>query len=285
MSHRHILIVDDEPGIAEIIGAYLEREGYEASWLSSGAAVMPWLATVQPDLILLDVMLPEVDGLSLCRSIRATSSVPIIMVTARVDEIDRLLGLEIGADDYICKPFSPREVVARIKAVLRRNAPAGTSEPAETGLIVHADRMIALYNGTRIDLTPTEFKLLAVMAAHPGKVYSRGQLLDHLSEGYKDVFDRSIDSHVKNLRRKLAAVAPGIEFVQSVYGVGYRFERAEYPPPARHWRYDGSTTGPGSFPAMGAKGVPSTSWGGFCPLHATVSGLLLVPRNGVPTTV
>ncbi|MCK6442917.1 response regulator [Elstera cyanobacteriorum] len=227
MSHRHILIVDDEPGIAEIIGAYLEREGYEASWLSSGAAVMPWLATVQPDLILLDVMLPEVDGLSLCRSIRATSSVPIIMVTARVDEIDRLLGLEIGADDYICKPFSPREVVARIKAVLRRNAPAGTSEPAETGLIVHADRMIALYNGTRIDLTPTEFKLLAVMAAHPGKVYSRGQLLDHLSEGYKDVFDRSIDSHVKNLRRKLAAVAPGIEFVQSVYGVGYRFERAE----------------------------------------------------------
>lgn len=227
MSHRHILIVDDEPGIAEIIGAYLEREGYEASWLSSGAAVMPWLATVQPDLILLDVMLPEVDGLSLCRSIRATSSVPIIMVTARVDEIDRLLGLEIGADDYICKPFSPREVVARIKAVLRRNAPAGTSEPAETELIVHADRMIALYNGTRIDLTPTEFKLLAVMAAHPGKVYSRGQLLDHLSEGYKDVFDRSIDSHVKNLRRKLAAVAPGIEFVQSVYGVGYRFERAE----------------------------------------------------------
>ena len=227
MSHRHILIVDDEPGIAEIIGAYLEREGYEASWLSSGAAVMPWLATVQPDLILLDVMLPEVDGLSLCRSIRATSSVPIIMVTARVDEIDRLLGLEIGADDYICKPFSPREVVARIKAVLRRNAPAGKSEPAETGLIVHADRMIALYNGTRIDLTPTEFKLLAVMAAHPGKVYSRGQLLDHLSEGYKDVFDRSIDSHVKNLRRKLAAVAPGIEFVQSVYGVGYRFERAE----------------------------------------------------------
>ena len=227
MSHRHILIVDDEPGIAEIIGAYLEREGYEASWLSSGAAVMPWLATVQPDLILLDVMLPEVDGLSLCRSIRATSSVPIIMVTARVDEIDRLLGLEIGADDYICKPFSPREVVARIKAVLRRNAPAGASEPAETGLIVHADRMIALYNGTRIDLTPTEFKLLAVMAAHPGKVYSRGQLLDHLSEGYKDVFDRSIDSHVKNLRRKLAAVAPGIEFVQSVYGVGYRFERAE----------------------------------------------------------
>lgn len=227
MSHRHILIVDDEPGIAEIIGAYLEREGYEASWLSSGAAVMPWLATVQPDLILLDVMLPEVDGLSLCRSIRATSSVPIIMVTARVDEIDRLLGLEIGADDYICKPFSPREVVARIKAVLRRNAPAGTSEPPETGLIVHADRMIALYNGTRIDLTPTEFKLLAVMAAHPGKVYSRGQLLDHLSEGYKDVFDRSIDSHVKNLRRKLAAVAPGIEFVQSVYGVGYRFERAE----------------------------------------------------------
>ncbi len=227
MSHRHILIVDDEPGIAEIIGAYLEREGYEASWLSSGAAVMPWLATVQPDLILLDVMLPEVDGLSLCRSIRATSSVPIIMVTARVDEIDRLLGLEIGADDYICKPFSPREVVARIKAVLRRNAPTDTSEPAETGLIVHADRMIALYNGTRIDLTPTEFKLLAVMAAHPGKVYSRGQLLDHLSEGYKDVFDRSIDSHVKNLRRKLATVAPGIEFVQSVYGVGYRFERAE----------------------------------------------------------
>ncbi len=226
MSSRHILIVDDEPGIAEIIGAYLEREGYEASWLSTGAAVLPWLATVQPDLILLDVMLPEVDGLSLCRAIRSKNSVPIIMVTARVEEIDRLLGLEIGADDYICKPFSPREVIARIKAVLRRNAPAA-AEPTDTGLIVLPDQMLALFKGTRIDLTPTEFKLLATMAAHPGKVFSRAHLLDHLSDGYKEVFDRSIDSHVKNLRRKLAAVAPGIEFVQSVYGVGYRFERAE----------------------------------------------------------
>lgn len=225
MSSRHILIVDDEPGIAEVIGAYLEREGYEASWLSTGAAVLPWLASVQPDLILLDVMLPEVDGLTLCRAIRSKSSVPIIMVTARVEEIDRLLGLEIGADDYICKPFSPREVVARIKAVLRRNTPSVTETP-ETGLIVLPDQMLALFNGARLDLTPTEFKLLAAMAAYPGKVFSRAQLLDHLSDGYKDVFDRSIDSHVKNLRRKLAAAAPGVEFVQSVYGVGYRFERA-----------------------------------------------------------
>ena len=227
MSQAHILIVDDEPGIAEIIGAYLERDGFEASWLSTGAAVLPWLTTVQPDLILLDLMLPEVDGMTLCRTIRTTSSVPIIMVTARVDEIDRLLGLELGADDYICKPFSPREVVARIKAVLRRQAPAATAAPPDQSFSIDPDRMIASVKGVRIDLTPTEFKLLAVLAAHPGKVYSRAQLLDHLSDGYKDVFDRSIDSHIKNLRRKLAAAAPGVELVQSVYGVGYRFERSD----------------------------------------------------------
>ncbi|MFY8105329.1 MAG: response regulator [Elstera sp.] len=226
MSQPHILIVDDEPGIAEIIGAYLERDGFEASWLSTGAAVLPWLSTVKPDLILLDLMLPEVDGMTLCRSIRATSTVPIIMVTARVDEIDRLLGLELGADDYICKPFSPREVVARIKAVLRRQTPQ-TTTVADTGLSIDSERMSASVNGVRADLTPTEFKLLAVLAAHPGKVYSRAQLLDHLSDGYKDVFDRSIDSHIKNLRRKLAAVAPGVELVQSVYGVGYRLERSD----------------------------------------------------------
>ena len=224
---QRILVVDDEPRMINFIRMNLEIDGHQVVEAHSGLEALEAVRTKLPDLILLDVMLPEVDGLSLCRSIRATSSVPIIMVTARVDESDRLLGLEIGADDYICKPFSPREVVARIKAVLRRHAPATAAEPAETGLIVHADRMIALYNGARIDLTPTEFRLLAVMSAHPGKVYSRGQLLDHLSEGYKDVFDRSIDSHVKNLRRKLAAAAPGIEFVQSVYGVGYRFERAE----------------------------------------------------------
>ncbi|KJV10004.1 transcriptional regulator [Elstera litoralis] len=227
MSQAHILIVDDEPGIAEIIGAYLERDGFEASWLSTGAAVLPWLATVQPDLILLDLMLPEVDGMTLCRTIRTTSSVPIIMVTARVDEIDRLLGLELGADDYICKPFSPREVVARIKAVLRRQAPTATAAPPDQGFVIDPETMIASVKGVRIDLTPTEFKLLAVLATHPGKVYSRAQLLDHLSDGYKDVFDRSIDSHIKNLRRKLAAAAPGVELVQSVYGVGYRFERSD----------------------------------------------------------
>ncbi|MFY7779367.1 MAG: response regulator [Elstera sp.] len=229
MSQAHILIVDDEPGIAEIIGAYLERDGFEASWLSTGAAVLPWLSTVKPDLILLDLMLPEIDGMTLCRTIRTTSSVPIIMVTARVDEIDRLLGLELGADDYICKPFSPREVVARIKAVLRRQAPASatTAAPADQGFVIDSEKMSASVNSVRVDLTPTEFKLLAVLAAHPGKVYSRAQLLDHLSDGYKDVFDRSIDSHIKNLRRKLAAAAPGVELVQSVYGVGYRFERSD----------------------------------------------------------
>jgi two-component system, OmpR family, response regulator BaeR len=228
MSQSHILIVDDEPGIAEIIGAYLERDGFEASWLSTGAAVLPWLSTVKPDLILLDLMLPEVDGMTLCRSIRSTSTIPIIIVTARVDEIDRLLGLELGADDYICKPFSPREVVARIKAVLRRQTPH-TATVADTGLTIDTERMTASINGVRADLTPTEFRLLAVLAAHPGKVYSRAHLLDHLSDGYKDVFDRSIDSHIKNLRRKLAAAAPGAELVQSVYGVGYRLERSDLP--------------------------------------------------------
>lgn len=221
-----VAIVEDEAAIADVLAAYLKREGFDSARIEDGAAVQPWLADNSPDLILLDVMLPGVDGLTLCRAIRAASAVPIIMVTARVDEIDRLLGLELGADDYICKPFSPREVVARVKAVLHRAAATGiAATPA--GLEIDDEGFTARLDGARLDLTPTEFRLLVALARRPGRVLSRANLLDALADRDKDVFDRSIDTHVKNLRRKLAAVAGKRELIQSIYGVGYRFEDAD----------------------------------------------------------
>ena len=224
MDAASILIVEDEPKLAGILREYLERAGYATHRLSDGREVAPWVREHAPTLVVLDLMLPGKDGLDVCRELRAFTSVPIIMVTARVEEIDRLLGLEIGADDYVCKPFSPREVVARIKAILRRaGADAGAKSSAD-GFQLDEARYVAMLDGRLLDLTPVEFRLLRTLLDPPGRVWSREQLLDRLYDDHRVVSDRTVDSHVKNLRRKLEAARPDAECIRSVYGVGYKLE-------------------------------------------------------------
>jgi two-component system response regulator BaeR len=219
-----ILIVEDEVAIAEIVVDYLKRDGFETEHRVDGSEVQSLITTGRFALILLDVMLPGADGFELCRAIRKVSAIPIIMMTARVEEIDRLIGLELGADDYICKPFSPREVVARVKAVLRRHAPSDPlKQEGNKALEIDHDSFILRLQGKKIDLTPSEFKLVAALGANPGRVWSRAQLLDVFS-GEKDVFDRIIDSHIKNIRKKIAQYFPELDLIQSVYGIGYRLE-------------------------------------------------------------
>ena len=219
----HVLVVEDEPKIAALLRDYLATAGYRVSVLGDGAAAVAWVREHTPDAILLDLMLPGADGLSICRGVRTFSTVPILMVTARVEEIDRLIGLELGADDYICKPFSPREVVARVKAVLRRSRRETPLAPAPIEL--DEQRFEARVRGTALALTPVEFRLLGRFAAQPGRVFSRQQLMDALYNDHRIVSERTVDSHVKNLRRKLAALGP--DPIESVYGVGYRFEWPE----------------------------------------------------------
>jgi two-component system response regulator BaeR len=219
-----ILIIEDEVAIAEIVVDYLKRDGFETEHRVDGGEVQALITTGRFALILLDVMLPGADGFELCRAIRKVSAIPIIMMTARVEEIDRLIGLELGADDYICKPFSPREVVARVKAVLRRHAPSERLNHVDhLPLEIDHDSFIVRLYGKKIDLTPSEFKLVAALGAKPGRVWARAQLLDVFS-GEKDVFDRTIDSHIKNIRKKIAQYFPELDLIQSVYGIGYRLE-------------------------------------------------------------
>ncbi|MDO3378502.1 response regulator [Geoalkalibacter halelectricus] len=222
--NEKILIVEDEPKLSGLLRDYLHQAGFAASVLDNGLEVVPWVREQDPRLILLDLMLPGKDGLDVCKEIRAFSTVPILMVTARVEEIDRLLGLELGADDYICKPFSPREVVARVKAVLRRAA-APTLQAA--GLVLDESRYVATLHGRELDLTAVEFNLLHFLTANPGRIYSRSQLMDRIYPDQRTVGDRTIDSHIKKLRKKIAAVAPQEELIHSVYGVGYKFEARE----------------------------------------------------------
>jgi two-component system response regulator BaeR len=221
MSGR-ILIVEDEPKLASLLADYLRAAGFEPSCLGNGLEVVPRVREREPDLILLDLMLPGRGGLEICREIRTFSSVPVIMVTARVEEVDRLLGLDLGADDYVCKPFSPREVVARVKAVLRTRD--GQADEAAAGLVLDGLRCRAVLNGRDLDLTAVEFKLLQLLAAHPGRIYRRGQLMDRIYPDERSVSDRTIDSHVKKLRRKIEAADPEARIIHSVYGLGYKFE-------------------------------------------------------------
>jgi len=218
-----ILIVEDEPKLAALLADYLTAASYKTQIIADGREVVPAVKAAPPDLILLDLMLPGRDGIDVCRELRTFSEIPVIMVTARVEEIDRLLGLEIGADDYICKPFSPREVVARVRAILRR-AQRGAAAPAATGLTIDEAQYRAAFNGRELDLTPVEFRLLNTLAAAPGRVFSRQQLLDNLYEDHRVVTDRTVDSHIKNLRRKLDEVSPEQELIRSIYGVGYKLE-------------------------------------------------------------
>lgn len=219
-----VLIVEDEPKLAALLADYLKAAGYDTARLADGREVVPAVKADPPDLILLDLMLPGRDGLDICRELRTFSQVPVIMVTARVEEIDRLLGLELGADDYVCKPFSPREVVARIKAVLRRSARRAEQPEAVPGLVIDEERYSASLDGKPLDLTPVEFRLLKTLASNPGRVFSRDQLLDKLYTDHRVVTDRTVDSHVKNLRRKLEQANPEREVIRSVYGVGYKLE-------------------------------------------------------------
>ncbi|MGK9063721.1 response regulator [Stutzerimonas chloritidismutans] len=214
-----VLVVEDEPKLAALLRDYLQAAGHRVTCLDDGLAVEPAVRAKMPDLILLDIMLPGRDGLDICRALRRFSDVPIMLITARVEEIDRLLGLDLGADDYVCKPFSPREVVARARAILRRRTP-----PAEPGLLLDAAAYRATFNGTDLGLTPVEFRLLACLAGSPGRVFSRDQLMDRLYDDHRIVTDRTVDSHVKNLRRKLEQASPERELIHSIYGVGYKLE-------------------------------------------------------------
>lgn len=215
-----ILIVEDEPKLARLMIDFLSSAGYAPRWVADGLAVEAALADHMPQLVILDLMLPGRHGRDICRDLRAVSDVPIIMVTAQIEEVDRLLGLEIGADDYICKPFSLLELVARVKAILRRVHP-DDSESATT-LSLREERFEVIYQGVSIELTPVEFRLLKTLADRPGRVFSRGALMHHLYTDHRVVEDRTIDSHVKKVRRKLQSVAPGEDIIQSVYGAGYK---------------------------------------------------------------
>ncbi len=219
---KKILIVEDEPKLAGVLSEYLTVSGYEPSVLNNGTDVVPWTRDHKPDLILLDIMLPGRNGMDICREVRTFSSVPIIMVTARVEEIDRLLGLELGADDYICKPFSPREVVARVKAVLRRTRDGQTVQAQ--GLVLDQDRYRVTLHGRDLELTAVEFKLLQLLMDHPGRIYGRQHIMEKIYPDDRFVSDRTIDSHINKLRRKIEAVDSRATFIQSVYGVGYKFE-------------------------------------------------------------
>jgi len=217
-----VLVVEDEEKLAGLLRDYLVQEGFEVSMLHRGDQVEEWVRANGADLVLLDLMLPGKSGLEVCKALRTFADVSIIMVTARVDEIDRLLGLELGADDYICKPFSPREVVARVKAVLRRAKRGEARE--ESGLTLDDSGYKATLAGKDLGLTAVEFELLKVLVSHPGRIYTREQLMDLMYRDQRVVSDRTVDSHVKKIRKKISGVLPDREIVHSVYGVGYKYE-------------------------------------------------------------
>ncbi|MBF0351307.1 MAG: response regulator [SAR324 cluster bacterium] len=222
MSAPYILIVEDEPKIAHLLRDYLRKNGYNVICVSQGDHALAQIRRQEPQLMLLDIMLPQMDGLEVCRQVRKFSSLPIIMLTARVEELDRILGLEIGADDYICKPFSPREVVARVKAVLRRSLLPEIQRQLVAGPVVldELSREVKI-NDVLLRLTPSEFDLLRVLMSFPNRVFSRSELVNHI-QGYDfDGYERTIDSHIKNLRKKMAEILQE-EWIISIYGVGYK---------------------------------------------------------------
>ena len=221
---KHVLIVEDEKKLADILIAYLNKEQFRVTHYESGSGDSDWVKNNQPNIILLDLMLPDVNGKDLCKEIRQFSTVPIIMVTAMIDEIDRLIGLELGADDYVCKPFSPKEVVARVKAVLRRSEGDFNQGEIYDAFEVNDETYSIKLHGDRLDLTPVEFRLLKMFIQSPGRVFNRDQILDNIFEDGRIVLDRTVDTHVKNLRYKLKTASPEHDYVRSVYGIGYSFE-------------------------------------------------------------
>ncbi len=228
-----ILVVDDEPRIVQLVRDYLERGGFSVLVASDGPTALRTARTGRPDLVVLDLRLPGLDGLDVTRALRRDGEVPIIMLTARTEESDKLVGLELGADDYITKPFSPRELVARVRAVLRRAE--GLRSPSDlirVGSSVELDvaRMEARIAGRRVDLTKTEFQLVATMARQPGRVFTRSQLLDAVKGVAFESYERAIDAHIKNIRRKIERDPGAPRYVQTVFGVGYRFAEPDEKP-------------------------------------------------------
>ncbi|WP_386684418.1 response regulator [Loktanella sp. R86503] len=219
-----ILIIEDEIALAEVVRDYLIAAGMQVDTQAEGTGAADAALAGHYDLVVLDLMLPGVDGLTICQEVRRSSDVPIIMTTAKVEEIDRLLGLGMGADDYLCKPYSPRELVARVQAILRRSAGRmlGADAPKER-IFMDPERWVATLDGQALDLTRREFMILQCLANRPGRVFSRNALLEHAFPGDTDVFDRTIDSHIRNIRRKVAAVSAS-DPIRSVYGVGYAFD-------------------------------------------------------------
>jgi two-component system response regulator BaeR len=219
----HILIVEDEARIREVLRDYLEKEGYRVTCLDRGDAVIPQVKKNHPDLILLDIMLPGMNGLDVCKGVRKFSQIPILMLTARVEEVDCVLGLELGADDYIRKPFRPREVVARVKTALRRIQPEQEEKRLSAGVIeLDSESHQVTIQGHDLKLTPIEFSLLKLMMEHPGRVFPRNDLVARLQGYDHEGYERTIDTHIKNLRRKLAVFLPDQEIICSVHGIGYK---------------------------------------------------------------
>ena len=236
MGSKHkILVVDDEPKIVQLVRAYLEDSGFHVAEALGGAEALEAFQKFSPDLIVLDLMLPNIDGIDVTRTIRKESDVPIIMLTAKVEEVDRLIGLELGADDYVVKPFSPRELVARVRAVLRRTgtSAAGSAGPQNPTLLQFgalkidtAKRRLSV-DGRDIDLTALQFDILTVLTRYPGRVYSRSELLEKVSGSSMETYERTIDAHIKNLRRALGEKTRQPRFIHTVHGVGYRFDASE----------------------------------------------------------
>lgn len=225
MNSQKILVVEDDPKIAQVLLDYLSANAYQTRHFADGSLALKHLQSELPDLILLDRMLPGMDGVQLCRAVRQFSAVPIVMLTAMIDEGDRLDGFEAGADDYVCKPFSPREVMARVKAQLRRSLGSQTESAIETPIFAVNDANMSIsIKGQALNLTMVEFRILSELIKHPSRIYSRQQLLNVASEDYRESGDRTVDSHIKNIRKKIAAMSDKVDCLQSVYGAGYRFE-------------------------------------------------------------
>lgn len=223
----HILIVEDEMNLANTMADYLKQEQYQTTILERGDQVMPFLEQQKVDVMLLDLMLPGMNGVDVCRQLRQQNSqLPIIMTTARVDEIDRILGLEIGANDYVCKPYSPREVVARVKVQLRMKQPFGTENGDQ--LQLNQDNLTVCFKENQVQLTAVEFKLLEKMVNQTGRIFTRNQLMDAIYDDGRIVTDRTIDSHIKKLRQKLNTITPNRNLIHAIYGCGYKYQFEEY---------------------------------------------------------
>lgn len=231
-----ILVVEDEPKLAQLHKEYIEQSGFQSHIIHNGLDVIPWIKQNTPNLVVLDLMLPGKDGLTLCKEIRQFSEVPIIMVTARVEEIDRIVGLELGADDYVCKPVSPNELVARIRANVRRSSLTHSSKhlpqgfqtnDIDDGINIHESNYTATLNEQTLDLTAIEFQLLLMLVKRPGRIFSREQIMQHIYSDSRIVSHRTIDSHVKKIRKKLFKVDPKNEYIHALYGVGFKYEKEE----------------------------------------------------------